>query len=370
MNIPIVRQEDAFNLVTILRLNLCNLKSWSKVCFAVHCNRSAVVCPSTCGLVCCGWGYCRVKMKVGEFMKLFQTILCGGLCLLCASMPRVAFADETASEQNRAPQSGQSVSPSQLPSQPLPKQLSKESGVINQKRTVDQWEVSRTEALAAAGKHQYPQAETALQRLVKQAGESKSANPKLVLALRDLASVYASEKKFGDARVAYQRVLKIDEQKYGLESPMLITPLNDVIKVTCVTGKCYDTLPELKRLLKIRRKAHGVYSREVPVTLLLLGEAYEKHGDFAQAVTYFTEAVATEKRISGVHSPMAAALTKNTERAKIELAKQQRKAHELDSKRSQASNQKAPAKIHDAKTQSAKVRPIKDSRFRDGLLVE
>jgi tetratricopeptide (TPR) repeat protein len=227
---------------------------------------------------------------------MFQTIFCGVIWLSCGSTPLLASADETSA--------------------------------------ADKWEFSRVQALAAANKHQYPEAESALQQLVKQAGEFKPTSPRLLVALKDLARVYTSDKKFGDARVAYQRVLKIDEQKYGRESPMLITPLNDVIKVTCVTGKCYDTIPELKRLLLIRRKAHGVHSREVPVTLLLLGEAYEKHGDFAQAISYFKEAVATEKKISGEKSGMAAALSKNIERAKKELAQKQLaqkqlKEHEL-----------------------------------------
>jgi tetratricopeptide (TPR) repeat protein len=200
----------------------------------------------------------------------------------------------------------------------------------NSHKVVDKWEASRSEALGAAKKHKYPQAETALQRLVRQAETSKAGSPRLVLALNDLASVYASEKKFAEARTAYERVLKINEQKYGRESPMLITPLNDVIKVTCVTGACYDTIPELRRLLSIRRKAGGTYSREVPVTLLLLGEAYEKHGDFSKALTYFTEAVATEKKLSGEQSAMAAALSKNIERAKKEQADKQQKDRHLD----------------------------------------
>ncbi len=222
---------------------------------------------------------------------MFQTIFYGAIWLSCILTPLLASADGTTSK--------------------------------------DKWESSRGQALAAAEKHQYAQAETTLQRLVKQAGETNPTSPRLIVALKDLASVYASDKKFGDARSAYQRVLKIDEQKYGRESPMLITPLNDVIKVTCVTGKCYDTIPELKRLLSIRRKAHGAHSREIPVTLLLLGEAYEKHGDFAPAVSYFTQAVSTEKRISGEKSDMAAALAKNVERAKKELAQKQLKEHEL-----------------------------------------
>jgi hypothetical protein len=155
-------------------------------------------------------------------------------------------------------------------------------------------------------------------------------------------------------------VLKIDEQKYGRESPMLITPLNDVIKVTCVTGKCYDTIPELKRLLLIRRKAHGAHSREVPITLLLLGEAYEKHDDFAHAVTYFSEAVAVEKKISGEHSGMAAALAKNTERAQMEL----------DLSRQLSNNKKAAAKSQSVNLPRANVPPSKASKFRDGLIVE
>jgi len=195
----------------------------------------------------------------------------------------------------------------------------------------DRWETTRIEALDAAQKHNYPKSEAMLQQLVKEAGASAIAKPgaatnsKLLIILKDQASVFAAEKKFSEARVVYDRVLKITEQKYGRESPRLITPLNDVIKVTCVTGKCYDTLPELKRLLRIRRKAHGVYSREVPITLLLIGEAYEKHGDFSRALSYFNEAVSTEKKISGERSEMVKALSKYVERSKKELGDAQLK---------------------------------------------
>jgi tetratricopeptide (TPR) repeat protein len=226
----------------------------------------------------------------------------------------------------------------------------------NSHKVVDKWEASRSEALEAAKKHQYPQAESAFQRLVKQAETSKVGSPRLVLALNDLASVYASEKKFAEARTAYERVLKINEQKYGRESPMLITLLNDVIKVTCVTGECYDTIPELRRLLFIRRKAGGTHLREVPVTLLLLGEAYEKHGDFSQALTYFTEAVATEKKLSGEQSAMAAALSKNVERAKKEQV-QKEQAKKEQAKKEQAKREQA--KREQAKKQSAKKEPAK-----------
>jgi tetratricopeptide (TPR) repeat protein len=308
---------------------------------------------------------------------MFQTFFCGGMWVLCALTPLVANSDEIGWNQSQSGQSGlSSRSPSPSPSKPSQSPFQhrvKKDGAAKPVNSLDEWEASRIEALAAASKHNYPQAESTLQRLVQEAGESKSTGDRLVIALKDLASVYASDKKFGDARVAYQRVLKIDEQKYGRESPMLITPLNDVIKVTCVTGKCYDTIPELKRLLAIRRKAHGAHSRAVPVTLLLLGEAYEKHGDFSQAVIYFTEAVATEKKISGHQSAMAAALAKNTERAKQELAYKQReesKQKPAQQKRKQVSNQLAPAKRRAIKSQAVGVRPIIKNEIRYDPMIE
>ena len=297
---------------------------------------------------------------------MFQTIFCSAGLVSYAFMPLVAKADETSLKQSPSSQSSsqsslRSTSESSTAAAAVAhsQQPGKEQAATNTAK-LDKWEASRVQALAAANKHHYGQAESSLQQLVKQAGESKANSQRLVVALKDLASVYANDKKFGDARVAYQRVLKIDEQKYGRESSMLITPLNDVIKVTCVTGKCYDTIPELKRLLLIRRKAHGAHSREVPITLLLLGEAYEKHGDFAHAVNYFTEAVATEKKISGEHSGMAAALAKNTERAEMEL--------NLD--RQLSNNKKAPAKTQSVNLPQADVPSSKTSKFREGLIVE
>jgi hypothetical protein len=57
----------------------------------------------------------------------------------------------------------------------------------------------------------------------------------------------------------------------------------------------------------------------------LIGEAYEKHGDFTRALSYFNEAVSAEKKISGEQSEMVKALSKNVERSKKELSDAQLK---------------------------------------------
>jgi tetratricopeptide (TPR) repeat protein len=177
----------------------------------------------------------------------------------------------------------------------------------------DKWAKDRKEGLAATQSGTYPRAEKLLKQSLKDAKNFKETDPRLSQSLDDLAEVYVRQKKFADATPLYVRVLKIEETKHGKNSVELIKPLNNVVRVTCAGGECYDTIPYLKRLLSIRQKAFGLNSRDVPVTLLLIGEAYEKRNKFDEAIAYFKQAIAAEKAKSG-NSPMSVTLTRNIDR--------------------------------------------------------
>jgi len=60
-------------------------------------------------------------------------------------------------------------------------------------------------------------------------------------------------------------------------------------------------------------------NRDIPINLLLIGEAYEKRGRYPEAMDYFQQCVVAEKVRSG-HSPLVASLARNIERVKHEMS--------------------------------------------------
>jgi len=180
------------------------------------------------------------------------------------------------------------------------------------------WSKDSSAARAAFKLNDFAKAEKLCKKALLDTRSFKENDPRVAQSLDDLAQVYARERKFDDARPLFMRVLKIKEAKYGKDSPELINPLNDVVRVTCAGGACYDTIPPLKRLLSIRRKVDP-NSRDIPINLLLIGEAYEKRGKYPEAMDYFQQCVVAEKLRSG-HSPMVGTLARNIERVKHEMA--------------------------------------------------
>jgi tetratricopeptide (TPR) repeat protein len=181
------------------------------------------------------------------------------------------------------------------------------------------WAKDSKDGRTATQARDYSRAEKSLKKALLDARSFKETDPRLSQTLDDLAQVYISERKFDDARLLYLRVLKIDEAKYGSSAPELIKPLNDVVRVTCASGACYDTIPYLKRLLSINQKIPGTSPRDISVNLLLIAEAYEKRGKYDEAMDYFKQAIAAEKLKSG-NGPMVASLARNVERVRREMS--------------------------------------------------
>jgi tetratricopeptide (TPR) repeat protein len=185
----------------------------------------------------------------------------------------------------------------------------------------DSWANKRNEGLAAEKAGDYKKAEKLFGEAVKEATGFGDKDKRLATALNDLGDLYALERKYDDARPVFLRVLKLDEEKYGKNSTSLIGPLNNVVRVTCAGGKCSDTTPELKRLLQIKENAGGIYLQDIPVALLLLAEAYEKQGKYADAVAYVNQAVVAQAKLTGARSRQAIQLSLNLARLYSEMSK-------------------------------------------------
>jgi tetratricopeptide (TPR) repeat protein len=182
------------------------------------------------------------------------------------------------------------------------------------------WESKRNQGLAAMKEGDYKHAEKLLSEAVQQATGFGAKDERLPMTLDDLGSLYTKERKFDDARQIYLRVLKLKEDKYGKNSTALIAPLNKVVRVTCANGKCSDTTPELKRLLQIRRSAGGYYLRDIWVSLLLLGEAYEQQRKYSESVDYVNQAIAASAKETGTGSRQTIALSLNLIRLNQEMS--------------------------------------------------
>ncbi|HEY9760375.1 MAG TPA: tetratricopeptide repeat-containing protein [Oculatellaceae cyanobacterium] len=180
--------------------------------------------------------------------------------------------------------------------------------------TDDDWKKAHDAGQTALKLHDYPTAETQFKTALTLTDSMKKADPRVTQSLDALAAVYSYRKKYADARTSYLKVLHLQESIHGKDDASLIPRLNNVIKVTCINGSCYDSLPELKQLANIRQKRFGPKCSDLPFNLQMIGEAYEKHGDFKNALQYFQQAVAVQSKISGTDSPLAKALSKNVER--------------------------------------------------------
>ena len=116
---------------------------------------------------------------------------------------------------------------------------------------------------------------------------------------------FSTTRQWGKAQAVYRQVLQLREKEWGREDVRLIQPLNDVIRVTCVDGRCADTVPYLNRLLAIRLKKFGRQHADVATTYALIAEANEKMHRYPAALKNFGEAVKIRDLLYGKTDALA-----------------------------------------------------------------
>lgn len=110
---------------------------------------------------------------------------------------------------------------------------------------------------------------------------------------------YSNHKQWSKAQGVYRNILEERRKTWSANDPRLIGPLNDIIRVTCVDGKCSDTVPFLGELLSIRVKKLGPWHADVATTYALIAEANEKMQRYPAAIKNFNEATKIRDRLYG-----------------------------------------------------------------------
>lgn len=129
--------------------------------------------------------------------------------------------------------------------------------------------------------------------------------PEAVDALVKKAREYSNRKQWGKAQIVYRQILEERQKQWGRDDIRLVGPLNDVVRVTCVDGKCFDTMPYLSKLLSIRLKKSGPWNADVATTYALIAEANEKMQHYPEAIGNFKEAIKIRDHVFGKTDAMS-----------------------------------------------------------------
>lgn len=130
-------------------------------------------------------------------------------------------------------------------------------------------------------------------------------NNQQVDAMEKQARELSNKRQWAKAQVLYKRVLDSRRKQWGPDDYRLIAPINDVIRVTCVDGKCADTVPYLNDLLRIRLKKFGRRNADVATTYALIAEANEKMHRYNEALAHFKQAVEIRDQLFGKTAEMS-----------------------------------------------------------------
>jgi tetratricopeptide (TPR) repeat protein len=120
-----------------------------------------------------------------------------------------------------------------------------------------------------------------------------------ISALEEKGREYSNRRQWGKAQDVYRQILIKRQKQWGRDDVRLVGPLNDLVRVTCVDGKCADTVPYLRDLLSIRLKKFGQWNADVATTYALVAEANEKMQRYPEAKKNFLEAIKIRDHVFG-----------------------------------------------------------------------
>ena len=104
--------------------------------------------------------------------------------------------------------------------------------------------------------------------------------------LTNLASVYASQGKYGEAEGLYRRALAIREQALGANHPEVANSLDGLASVYQMQGKYGEAEGVYTRALAIKEKALGASHPDVAKTLNNLALLQSRRGDIGKALSW------------------------------------------------------------------------------------
>ena len=141
------------------------------------------------------------------------------------------------------------------------------------------------------------------QLLIKEEERLNSTHIELIPALEQLAKTELALAKFDDAKGYYLRIVNITEIANDANSPALLTPLANLVRLYHIAGKYEDAETVLLRKIAIRVKSTGATHPDVAADYNTLAKLYAAQSKFAQSANVYGWALEILEKNFGVEDP-------------------------------------------------------------------
>ncbi len=126
-----------------------------------------------------------------------------------------------------------------------------------------EWQKHEQDGYQAFYEGRYAEAEEHFKAALKEAEKSEPEDPLVARSLKNLALLYAVQRKYAEAEPLLKRSLAIWEKAQGPDGPNVASSLDSLAAFYLGQGKYAEAEPFLKRSLAIREKAQGPYGPDV-----------------------------------------------------------------------------------------------------------
>jgi len=170
------------------------------------------------------------------------------------------------------------------------------------------WVSDEAQAEAAARQGNLIGAEQHYKAALDKAEQANAQDNSKVKLIKGLADICCKEGKVGEAQPLYQRLLDIQERRWGSSSPKLIPTLLDLASVYESQGNHSASEPLYNRIFAIDQATFGPNHPEVARSLHRLGSAYFRAGKYSESEQSFKHSIAILEQTLGSRHPELAAL--------------------------------------------------------------
>ena len=129
----------------------------------------------------------------------------------------------------------------------------------------------------------YAEAEKRWKSGLKAAEAFGTQDPRYAVSLNNLALLYKTRGRYGDAEPLYKQSLGIEEKALGPEHPSVATSLNNLAALYKARGRYGDAEPLYNQSLGIMEKALGPEHPHVAISLNNLANVLRKTGRDVEA---------------------------------------------------------------------------------------
>ena len=162
-----------------------------------------------------------------------------------------------------------------------------------------EWERAHETGVQAAAQSHFSEAEKLLSQSLTIARRSAQVSPLVARSLLDLAEVYRTEGKYGEAEPLYQQASEVSTRQYGESSPEIAEVLDRHAELYKTLNDFGCAQPMLEKAFEIRKQQNPADAKATAQVQNDLGELYTATGNLDQAGPLLQAALQTRETLLG-----------------------------------------------------------------------